>query len=87
MNRAFYSATIEEFLTSSPEVVKGILSSDNSFSLEQLQRNAWSEQISILQKSLKPYSGKIYFEFSIPRMGKRIDVVSFNQWNYFYFRI
>lgn len=75
MNRAFYSATIEEFLTSSPEVVKGILSSDNSFSLEQLQRNAWSEQISILQKSLKPYSGKIYFEFSIPRMGKRIDVV------------
>ncbi|MBU1862998.1 MAG: hypothetical protein KKH94_04965, partial [Candidatus Omnitrophica bacterium] len=47
----------------------------NDFALEQTQRDAWVEEIIILQKTLSPYSGSIYFEYSIPRMGKRIDVL------------
>ena len=41
------------------------------------QRDAWVRQIDILQTTLLPYrdAGKIYFEFSIPRLGRRIDVV------------
>ena len=33
------------------------------------------QQIDILQKCLNGKQGKVYFEYSIPRMGRRIDVV------------
>ena len=48
---------------------------NNDFTLEQTQRDAWLEEISILHKTLSYHQGSIYFEYSIPRMGKRIDVV------------
>lgn len=41
--------------------------------LHELQINAWQAQIQILKKELEGFCGKIYFEFSIPRMGKRVD--------------
>ena len=47
----------------------------NQFSLEQTQRDAWLVEIEILKNVLSPYNGSIYFEYSIPRMGQRIDVV------------
>ncbi|MBI5676708.1 MAG: DUF2075 domain-containing protein [Nitrospirae bacterium] len=47
----------------------------NEFALEQSQRDAWLEEINILQAVLSHYQGSIHFEYSIPRMGKRIDVV------------
>ncbi len=75
MNRAYYSATIEDFLKTSPEIILGKLVISNTFSLEQLQRDAWLEEIKILRKSLGHFQGMIYFEFSIPRMGQRIDVL------------
>jgi shikimate kinase len=60
--------------TSSNEIL-GILTHTSSFSLEQTQRDAWLEEIGILKDTLHQYEGSIYFEYSIPRMGKRIDVV------------
>lgn len=75
MNRAYYSATIKDFLKTSPEIILGKLAISNTFSLEQLQRDAWLEEIEILRKSLCHFQGMIYFEFSIPRMGQRIDVL------------
>lgn len=75
MNRAYYSDTIHNFLDHSHNEILGILSSSNGFSLEQTQRNSWQYQIDLLKEILSPYSGSIYFEYSIPRMGKRIDVV------------
>lgn len=53
----------------------GKLALRNDFVLIQTQRGAWVSEISILRKVLEPYSGSIYFEYSIPRMGRRIDVV------------
>jgi len=75
MNRAYYSESISNFLRSTPEEILGKLSIGNTFSLDQSQRDAWLEEIDILRKTLQPYQGAIYFEFSIPRMGQRIDVV------------
>lgn len=43
--------------------------------MEQTQRDAWSEEIRSLQDVLMNFEGNIYFEYSIPRMGKRIDAV------------
>ena len=75
MNRAFYAEDITAFLDTPPETILGRLAQKNTFSLESTQRDAWQEEIHILQDTLLGYKGTIYFEFSIPRMGKRIDVV------------
>lgn len=76
MNRAYYSDTIENFLRTSPDEVLGKLARNNDFLLEQTQRDAWLEEIRILTAVLQPFQGSVYFEYSIPRMGKRIDVVA-----------
>ncbi|MFH1196143.1 MAG: hypothetical protein V1720_10540 [bacterium] len=57
------------------ENILGILTKNNEFSLEQTQRDAWLEEIKILKSVLILYSGSIYIEYSIPRMGQRIDTV------------
>ena len=77
MNRAFYSDTISGFLNSSTEKIFGVLALRNEFALEQIQRDVWLEEIRILKEILSQYrnSGSIYLEFSIPRMGQRIDAV------------
>jgi len=75
MKREYYSETISNFLRTSTEVILGKLAVNNDFALIQTQRDAWVAQIAILSKTLVPYTGSIYFEYSIPRMGRRIDVV------------
>lgn len=77
MNRAFYSSTIFEFINSSDEEIIGRLTLNSTFADEQNQKNAWLEEIKILKNVLKNFEkkGAIYLEFSIPRMGQRIDVV------------
>lgn len=75
MRREYYSDTIANFLKTSSNEILGKLVQSNDFALEQAQRDAWLEEIRILQKVLQPHTGSIYFEYSIPRMGKRIDVV------------
>ena len=75
MKREYYSNSISKFLRSSTEEILGALTLSNDFSLIQTQRGSWVAQIEILQKVLTPYDGSIYFEYSIPRMGRRIDVL------------
>jgi len=75
MNRAYYSDSIINFQNASTDEIIGKLTRTNDFALEQTQRDAWLEEISILRKALKSYQGNICFEYSIPRMGQRIDVV------------
>lgn len=75
MQRFYYSDTIRDFLVKEKNEILGILTRNNEFSLEQTQRDAWIQQISILKVALDKLDGKIYFEYTIPRMGKRIDAV------------
>src|SRR3989344_1358856 len=75
MKREYYSDSISAFLVTKSSDVFSKLAQNNEFALEQTQRDAWLEEIDILQKALLPFRGSIYFEYSIPRMGKRIDVV------------
>ena len=75
MRRAYYSDKISDFHQRSKEEILGKLAQGNDFALEQTQRDAWLEEIRILKNVLQPYKGSIYFEYSIPRMGKRIDVI------------
>lgn len=75
MNRAYYSASIHDFLRSSTEEIIGKLSLSNDYALIQTQRDAWVSQIDILRTVLANQEGSLYFEYSIPRMGRRIDAV------------
>jgi len=75
MRREYYSDKIFDFLQRNNEEILGKLAQANEFALEQTQRDAWLEEIRVLKKVLQHHSGSIYFEYSIPRMGKRIDVV------------
>lgn len=51
----------------------GAISRANQFDTTLLQNKSWEQQIPILKRALQGHSGTIFFEFSIPRMGKRID--------------
>jgi len=75
MKRWYYSDSISNFLKSASEEVLGKLTLNSDFSIEQPQQKAWLVEIDILQDALQAYNGSIYLEYSIPRMGKRIDAV------------
>lgn len=78
MKRAYYTDTIDGFLGRSTEEVLGVLAAAHSFALDPTQRDAWLAQITILRGVLPGYRGQgtVHFEYSIPRLGRRIDVVA-----------
>ncbi len=80
VKRYFHGDTIEGFLAMPDAQIIGILTTAHTSlhaSLQGLQNDAWREEISLLKDILTPYIGRghIYFEYTIPRMGRRIDVV------------
>ncbi len=75
MKRYYFSSTILEFLQADPDLILGRLVQNHEFPTEQTQRDAWLAEIYLLKQALTGHIGSIYFEYSIPRMGKRIDVV------------
>jgi hypothetical protein len=76
MARSFYSDSIADFLSRSPKEILGTINAV-ALSAEAPQQSAWLGQIKILQAALLPFRGRgsLFFEFSVPRIGKRIDVV------------
>ena len=75
MKREYYSNSITSFINSDADAILGELLRNSDFDVSQSQRHAWIKQITILQAVLTVHTGRIYFEYSIPRMGKRIDVL------------
>jgi schlafen family protein len=74
--KAYYHAPVSQFLKDDRERILGVLASGHHHDLEQQQRSAWLEQISILRTALAPRpNGRVFLEFYIPRMGKRADAV------------
>ena len=73
---AYYYDSVENFLSADPEAIYGQLGKHHAHSQELAQRSAWLEQIRILQRGLQSVpEAWIAFEFAIPRMGKRADVI------------
>jgi len=76
MKRDYYSNSIAKFRDTSPNEILGqLVKKSGGFAVEPTQRDAWLAEITILKKVLANVQGSIYFEYAIPRMGKRIDVV------------
>jgi hypothetical protein len=73
--RFWYGASIAEFVAGSADSVLAQLTRNCEFALLPTQREAWLAQTEFLHAHLKDLTGSIFFEFNIPRMGRRIDVV------------
>lgn len=75
MSRAWYHASIVEFLDTRPETIVGRLAKNSDFALLTTQTDAWLTQITFLRDQLIGLTGTLFLEFNIPRMGRRIDTV------------
>ena len=72
--RSYYSNNIRKFCQETPDSILGSMCRNHSFNVEELQKNAWIEQVQLLQQTLADFpQAQLMFEYSIPRMGKRVD--------------
>ena len=78
-SRSWYDAPISDFIKSGPGAVLGQLLENSTHEIEMTQRDAWLAQYHLLASAVKPLSGHIFWEFSIPRMGRRVDVLILNK--------
>ncbi|MCP5325906.1 MAG: DUF2075 domain-containing protein [Oceanospirillaceae bacterium] len=76
--RALYQAKVSEFIKTSDESIIGGLALGHRQDLVEQQTKAWKAQIELLKRELSYFpEAYILFEYSIPRMGKRIDTIVF----------
>lgn len=78
MTRCLYHATIHEFLQQTPEALLGTFVNNYHGVAMTTTNEAWADEIHIMQEVLLPWKdedGQVIFEYDIPRLGKRIDVV------------
>ena len=75
--RSYLSLSIHDFLRETEgNLLLKLINSSSGFDIQDSQKLAWEKQISILQNNLhSDMNGRIIFEFTIPRVGKRVDVV------------
>ena len=76
--RCLYDNCFEGFICDTDKEVLGILCDHYHGDTRTTTREAWKSEISIMQETLSRFSvkdGRIIFEYDIPRLGKRIDVV------------
>ena len=77
-NRYFYYAHIKDFLTENEDQIFGKMSRNDEYDTASTQKFAWLVEIFVLKEVLKAYQDEdcwVAFEYTIPRIGKRIDAV------------
>ena len=76
MAKAYYFNSISNYLNTSTEAIQGKILINDEFRATIEQRNAWIDEIEIMknQLSLLHEDGSIIFEYTVPRIGSRIDV-------------
>lgn len=76
--RCLYNTSIGSFIRSVPQYILGCLHNASHGPTLTSTDDAWMGEITILQDALLPWNdedSEIIFEYNIPRLGKRIDVV------------
>ena len=77
-NRCLYVNSFLNFCNEDNNSILGRLCDNYHGDIPTISREAWLTEIIILKDILSKYNnenGKIVFEYDIPRLGKRIDVV------------
>ena len=78
MSRCLYHSSIQKFLRTNSSELLGEMVSNYHGSIQTTSRDAWEGEITIMNATLQPWAeefGEIIFEYDIPRLGKRVDVV------------
>ena len=74
VKRSYYSNDIQSFLNQDNYSIFGEITTNDQFSAEDLQKNTWNREIEIMKRELSQFlGGYIIFEYTIPRIGNRID--------------
>ena len=75
--RYYYSDTITDFLQKEDMVVIWKLALAYSHDINDETKMSWLEELRVMRSVLKNYKnrGSVYFEYNIPRMGRRADVI------------
>ena len=75
--RYYYSDTITDLLQKEDMVVIGKLALAYSHDINDETKMSWLEELRVMRSVLKNYKnrGSVYFEYNIPRMGRRADVI------------
>ena len=76
--RCLYQSSFSEFLHDDDEAILGTLCENYHGTVLTTTTDAWLGEISILKRALTPFAmrdGRVIFEYDIPRLRKRIDVV------------
>lgn len=76
--RFYYSDSISAFLNRSVNEIIGELTLASQHDINEETSSSWVEEIDTLKDALAPFSGhgSVYFEYNIPRMGRRADVAA-----------
>lgn len=76
MKRAYYSSSVRDFTNKDDFAIFGEITSNDQFAADDLQKNTWKKEIEILKRELSSFiDGYLLFEYTIPRIGNRIDNV------------
>ena len=76
--RCLFNDSFDRFIYADSNSLLGLLCDKYHGEALTTTREAWKSEISIMKQALSVYSGEngqIIFEYDIPRLGKRIDVV------------
>lgn len=75
--RYYYSDSITDFLSRNTNEIVGDLTLASQHDINDETAQSWVEEIDTLREALEAYSGRgsLYFEYNIPRMGRRADVI------------
>ena len=77
-NRCLYNETFQKFCSEDEKTILGFLVNSYHGDLPTTSIDAWVGEIEIMKQVLNKFKedkGQIVFEYDIPRLGKRIDVV------------
>lgn len=78
MSRCLYDSSFTDFLNTDDNTIFGVLCDRYHGEALTTTREAWKSEISIMKDILVRFAnkdGQIIFEYDIPRLGKRVDVV------------
>ena len=78
MSRCLYDSSFKKYLETDDNAIFGTLCDKYHGEALTTTREAWRSEISIMKNILSKFAhkdGKIIFEYDIPRLGKRVDVV------------
>lgn len=76
--RFYYSDTIHDFLDRCTDEIIGKMAQASAHDLNDETTDSWVCEIEVLKDVLAPYRdrGSVFFEYNIPRMGRRADVIA-----------